>query len=40
MLLCLWFLWCLRFRLRAAIMLFAILGGAIALGFFISSDQT
>ncbi|MFW0973662.1 phosphatidylglycerophosphatase B [Leclercia pneumoniae] len=31
-LLCLWFLWCLRFRLRAAIMLFAILGGSIAVG--------
>ncbi len=30
--LCLWFLWCLRFRLRAAIMLFAILAGAIAVG--------
>lgn len=30
--LCLWFLWCLRFRLRAAIMLFAILAGAIAIG--------
>ncbi len=30
--LCGWFLWCLRFRLRAAIMLFAILGGAIIVG--------
>lgn len=31
-LLCAWFLWCLRFRLRAALMLFAILGGAIIVG--------
>lgn len=31
-LLCGWFLWCLRFRLRAAIMLFAILAGAILIG--------
>lgn len=30
--LCGWFLWCLRFRLRAAIMLFAILGAAILIG--------
>jgi phosphatidylglycerophosphatase (EC 3.1.3.27) len=30
--LCGWFLWCLRFRLRAAIVLFLILGGAIVLG--------
>lgn len=30
--LCGWFLWCLRFRLKAAIMLFAILGGAIIVG--------
>lgn len=30
--LCGWFLWCLRFRLRAAIMLFAILAGAILIG--------
>lgn len=30
--LCAWFLWCLRFRLRAALMLFAILGGAILIG--------
>ncbi len=30
--LCGWFLWCLRFRLRAAIMLFAILGRAIIVG--------
>lgn len=30
--LCGWFLWCLRFRLRAALMLFAILGGAIVIG--------
>ncbi|WP_297203093.1 phosphatidylglycerophosphatase B [uncultured Pluralibacter sp.] len=27
-----WFLWCLRFRLKAAIVLFAILGGVILLG--------
>lgn len=27
-----WFLWCLRFRLKAALMLFALLGGAILLG--------
>lgn len=31
-LLCAWFLWCLRFRLRPALMLFAILGGAILVG--------
>ncbi|URN97544.1 phosphatidylglycerophosphatase B [Leclercia adecarboxylata] len=31
-LLCGWFLWCLRFRLRAAVMLFAILAGVIILG--------
>ncbi|MCU6677237.1 phosphatidylglycerophosphatase B [Leclercia tamurae] len=31
-LLCGWFLWCLRFRLRAAIMLFAILAGVILIG--------
>ncbi|YCI83275.1 phosphatidylglycerophosphatase B [Enterobacteriaceae bacterium] len=31
-LLCAWFLWCLRFRLRAAILLFAILGAAIVVG--------
>lgn len=31
-LLCAWFLWCLRFRLRPAIMLFVILGGAIVVG--------
>ncbi|TNV22642.1 phosphatidylglycerophosphatase B [Buttiauxella sp. B2] len=31
-LLCGWFLWCLRFRLKAAIMLFAILGAAILIG--------
>ncbi|KNC92284.1 phosphatidylglycerophosphatase B [Trabulsiella odontotermitis] len=31
-LLCGWFFWCLRFRLRAAIMLFAILAGAILIG--------
>lgn len=31
-LLCGWFLWCLRFRLRAAIMLFAILAGVILVG--------
>lgn len=31
-LLCGWFLWCLRFRLRAALVLFAILGGAILIG--------
>ncbi|MFY7136041.1 phosphatidylglycerophosphatase B [Enterobacter cloacae complex sp. SYL001] len=31
-LLCAWFLWCLRFRLRAALVLFAILGGAIIVG--------
>ncbi|WP_312626640.1 phosphatidylglycerophosphatase B [Scandinavium sp.] len=30
--LCGWFLWCLRFRLKAAIMLFAILAGAILIG--------
>lgn len=30
--LCGWFLWCLRFRLRAAVMLFVILGAAILLG--------
>lgn len=30
--LCGWFLWCLRFRLKAALMLFAILGGAIVFG--------
>lgn len=30
--LCLWFLWCLRFRLKAALMLFAILGAAILIG--------
>lgn len=30
--LCAWFLWCLRFRLKAAIMLFAILGAAILVG--------
>ncbi|QRG81007.1 phosphatidylglycerophosphatase B [Citrobacter sp. R56] len=30
--LCVWFLWCLRFRLNAAIMLFAILAAAIMLG--------
>ncbi|TLV08738.1 phosphatidylglycerophosphatase B [Klebsiella indica] len=30
--LCLWFLWCLRFRLRAAIMLFLILAAAILIG--------
>ncbi|SUG70502.1 phosphatidylglycerophosphatase B [Salmonella enterica subsp. enterica] len=30
--LCGWFLWCLRFRLRAAIMLFAILGGRLSSG--------
>lgn len=31
-LLCGWFLWCLRFRLKAALMLFVILGGAILIG--------
>ncbi|MCE0811605.1 phosphatidylglycerophosphatase B [Buttiauxella sp. A2-C1_F] len=31
-LLCGWFLWCLRFRLKAALMLFAILGAAILIG--------
>ncbi|QMI05311.1 phosphatidylglycerophosphatase B [Citrobacter sp. RHB25-C09] len=31
-LLCAWFFWCLRFRLKAAVMLFAILGGAIVVG--------
>ncbi|WP_202303578.1 phosphatidylglycerophosphatase B [Dryocola clanedunensis] len=31
-LLCGWFLWCLRFRLKAALMLFAILGSAILIG--------
>ncbi|WP_435953968.1 phosphatidylglycerophosphatase B [Dryocola sp. BD626] len=31
-LLCGWFLWCLRFRLKAAIMLFAILAAAILIG--------
>jgi phosphatidylglycerophosphatase B len=31
-LLCGWFLWCLRYRLRAAVMLFAILAGAILVG--------
>jgi len=31
-LLCGWFLWCLRFRLRPAIMLFAILAGVILVG--------
>lgn len=31
-LLCGWFLWCLRFRMRAAIMLFAILAGVILIG--------
>ena len=30
--LCGWFLWCLRFRLKAALMLFAILGAAIVIG--------
>lgn len=30
--LCAWFFWCLRFRLRAAVMLFAILAGAIVVG--------
>lgn len=30
--LCAWFLWCLRFRLKAAVMLFAILGAAILVG--------
>jgi phosphatidylglycerophosphatase B len=30
--LCAWFLWCLRFRLRAAIMLFLILAAAILVG--------
>lgn len=30
--LCGWFLWCLRFRLKAAVMLFAILAGAILIG--------
>lgn len=30
--LCAWFLWCLRFRLRAALVLFAILAGAILIG--------
>jgi len=30
--LCTWFLWCLRFRLKAAVMLFAILGAAILVG--------
>ena len=30
--LCVWFLWCLRFRLKAAIMLFAILAAAILVG--------
>lgn len=29
---CAWFLWCLRFRLRAAVALFVILGGVILLG--------
>ena len=31
-LLCGWFLWCLRFRLRAAVVLFLILGAAIMVG--------
>jgi phosphatidylglycerophosphatase B len=31
-LLCAWFLWCLRFRLRPAVMLFAILAAAIVVG--------
>lgn len=31
-LLCGWFLWCLRFRLKAAVMLFVILAGAILIG--------
>jgi Membrane-associated phospholipid phosphatase len=30
--LCAWFLWCLRFRLRAAVMLFVILAGAVLIG--------
>lgn len=30
--LCAWFLWCLRFRLKAAIVLFVILGAAILMG--------
>ena len=30
--LCAWFLWCLRFRLKAAVMLFVILGCAILAG--------
>jgi phosphatidylglycerophosphatase B len=30
--LCAWFLWCLRFRLRAAMMLFLILAAAILVG--------
>lgn len=30
--LCGWFLWCLRFRLKAAVMLFVILAGAILIG--------
>ncbi|MDU5714684.1 MAG: phosphatidylglycerophosphatase B [Citrobacter freundii] len=30
--LCAWFLWCLRFRLKAAVMLFAILAAAILVG--------
>lgn len=30
--LCGWFLWCLRFRLKAAVMLFTILAGAILMG--------
>lgn len=30
--LCGWFFWCLRFRLKAAVMLFAILAGAILIG--------
>lgn len=32
LLLCGWFLWCLRYRLRAAVMLFALLAGAIIVG--------
>ncbi len=37
--LCGWFLWCLRFRLRAAVMLFMILGAAILLGQGIKSGS-
>lgn len=32
MILCAWLLWCLRYRLRAAVMLFAILGATILVG--------